>query len=338
MTKACILGCAGLTLSAQETAFFKEQQPLGFILFARNIDSPDQVKALVASMKDCVSHDEVPVLIDQEGGRVARLRPPHWPEFPPAEDFVNLATHNLPMGIRACELNAQAIAYELAALGINTNCAPVADLRIKDAHDIIGDRAFGSDPMRVVALAGAQAQGLMAGGVMPVLKHIPGHGRALVDSHEDLPVVDVDLPTLIRNDFMPFQMLADLPMGMTAHVRYDAIDNQAVATLSTKAIEVIRKRIGFNGLLMTDDMSMKALNGSLEENSRQALAAGCDVVLHCNGNMDEMQQVCAGTSALSDAALGRVAAAFGSVAEIEPLDIEAVRAELKSHFYVSLSA
>lgn len=338
MGKACILGCEGLTLSDDERAFFKKHQPLGFILFARNIDTPEQVKALVQALKDCVEHEDVPVLIDQEGGRVARLKPPHWPEFPPAEDFVNLASHDLQMGTRACKLNAQMIAYELTELGINTNCAPVADLRIKDAHDIIGDRAFGSDPMRVVALAGAQAQGLLAGGVMPVLKHIPGHGRALVDSHLELPTVDADMPTLIRNDFMPFQMLADLPMGMTAHVKYEAIDAEEVATLSRKAIDVIRKRIGFAGLLMTDDMSMKALSSDMAGNTAKALEAGCDVVLHCNGKMDEMQVICDAATELSKDALARVDAAFETIADAEPADIEALRSELKSLFYVSLSA
>ena len=338
MAKAVIFGCEGLELTTDERAFFNEQQPLGFILFKRNIDSPEQVKALVQDLKSTVGHDNVPVLIDQEGGRVARLTPPHWPTFPPAEDFVNLAGHDLPMAIRACQLNAQAIAYELTQLGINTNCAPVADLRNKGAHDIIGDRAFGKDPMRVVALAGAQAQGLMDGGVMPVLKHIPGHGRALVDSHEDLPIVDADLPTLIRNDFMPFQMLADLPMGMTAHVRYDAIDAEQVATLSPKAIDTIRNRIGFDGLLMTDDMSMKALVGDIGANAKAAIDAGCDIALHCNGKMDEMQQIAGHVAELNAEASRRAHAAFATIENVEPLNVEAIDAELKSLLYVSLSA
>lgn len=325
--KAAIFGCSGLELTADERQFFERVKPLGFILFARNCESPEQVKRLVADLKSTVPHTQVPVLIDQEGGRVARLKPPHWRAFPTAERFVNMAKAGL-SAERACYLNARLIAAELYALGINTNCAPVADLRLEGAHDIIGDRAFGSDAAGVVPLARAQAQGLMDGGVIPVLKHIPGHGRALVDSHESLPIVDVDYDTLDATDFAPFKALADLPMAMTAHVRYQALDADLPATLSPHAIRLIRETIGFGGLLMTDDMSMKALKGDIGELSAQALAAGCDVVLHCNGQMEEMQHIAAMIGDMGGEALARAQAAFGMIAASPAFELAAIESEL----------
>lgn len=325
--KAAIFGCSGLVLTQDERTFFERQPPLGFILFARNCESPEQIRQLVADLRSTVPHNDVPVLIDQEGGRVARLRPPHWRAYPPAERFVSLAALHPDNAVRACYLNARLIAEELAALGINTNCAPVADLRLQGAHDIIGDRAFGHNAATIVPLARAQAQGLMDGGVMPVLKHIPGHGRAMVDSHESLPVVDADIETL-QEDFAPFKALADLPMAMTAHVRYQSIDADYPATLSPSAIRLIREEIGFDGLLMTDDMSMKALRGDLGELSTQALAAGCDVILHCNGQMEEMQHIASMIGEMGGDALRRAANAFASLNSIKVTDVAELQAEL----------
>jgi len=327
-TKAVFFGCESTTLGDAERAFFEAQQPLGFILFARNCESPVQVAELVRALKSTVSHKDVPVLIDQEGGRVARLKPPHWRAYPPAQVFVDMAKTRAEAAQRACYLNARLIAEELAGLGINTNCAPVADLRLTGAHDIIGDRAFGASADEIVPLARAQAQGLMDGGVMPVLKHIPGHGRALVDSHESLPIVEESLDTLSQTDFKPFVALADLPMGMTAHICYQCVDKDVPATLSPKTISLIRSTIGFDGVLMSDDVSMKALSGDLGQISRKALAAGCDVVLHCNGKMEEMQAVATGVGELSDAAKRRVSRAFERIAKPQPADASVLLAEM----------
>ncbi len=328
MVSAVIFGCKGEHLSTEEMQFFADQQPLGFILFARNCSSPDQIRELVAELKSTVSHRDVPILIDQEGGRVARLKPPHWRAYPAAEAFVDMARASLDEGLRACYLNARLIAADLRALGINTNCAPCADLRLDGAHDIIGDRAFGRSAAEVVPLARAQAQGLMDGGVMPVLKHIPGHGRALADSHFELPVVGEALEVLEQSDFVPFKQLADLPMAMTAHIRYSAIDEEQPATLSPRAIALIREQIGFDGLLMSDDISMKALKGDLAELSTHALAAGCDVVLHCNGDLPEMSRVAAGAQALSAQGLARVKRAFATIAYPAQMDMALLEAEL----------
>lgn len=323
---AVIFGCSDTVLTPQEQAFFKKTQPLGFILFARNCDNLEQIKVLVSALKSCVSHRNVPVLIDQEGGRVARLKPPQWRAYPPAERFTDMARLNPEAAARACYLNARLIAHDLATLGINTDCAPVADLRLDGAHDIIGDRAFGASAAEIAPLARAQANGLMEGGVIPVLKHIPGHGRALVDSHEDLPVVEADRATL-EADFAPFKELASLPMAMTAHIRYNAIDPAEPATLSPAAIALIRNEIGFDGLLMTDDMSMKALKGDIGDNAARAIAAGCDIALHCNGKMDEMEAIAAKVPLLSEEAVRRTQAAFAMISP-PPADHHAVLAEL----------
>lgn len=327
-SSAVIYGCAGMILSDAEIAFFTEKQPLGFILFARNCESPEQIKALTDQLRSTVKHKDVPVLIDQEGGRVARLRPPHWRAYPAAQAFVDQSKQDSSAAERACYINAKLIAQDLDALGINTNCAPCADLRLEDAHDIIGDRAFGRNADEIVPLARAQAQGLMDGGVMPVLKHIPGHGRALVDSHLELPTVKESLDILEKTDFEPFKQLSDLPMGMTAHIRYEAIDAEQPATLSAKVISLVREKIGFDGLLMSDDISMKALNGDLAELSAQALGAGCDIVLHCNGKMDEMVSVASGVRPLTNASMDRVGRAFDSISNAEAEDESALLAEL----------
>ncbi len=292
-----IFGMAGTTLTAEETEFFREVQPYGYILFARNCDNPQQIKDLTAVLREISGRDDLPILIDQEGGRVARLKPPHFPAFPPAAQFAKLAETDLEAAKKAVYDNALSIANMLIKLGITVNCAPLADVPIAGAHEIIGDRAFGNDPQQVATLARAMADGLIAGGVTPVLKHIPGHGRAFADSHHELPVVHTALEELRATDFVPFKTLADLPLAMTAHVLFSAIDAENMATVSPKAIRLIREELGFSGLLMSDDLSMKAMRGDFSERARAVLAAGCDLVLHCNGDMAEMRAIMTGITA-----------------------------------------
>lgn len=316
---AAIVGCAGPMLDDAERMLFRDADPLGFILFARNIETPEQVRSLVAGLRDCVGRPDVPVLIDQEGGRVARLPSPPWRAAPPAAKFGELYARDLERGREAAWLNGRLLARDLAGLGLNVDCAPVLDLRVAEAHDIIGDRAFGGDPHTVAALGRATCEGLLAGGVLPVIKHVPGHGRAMLDSHKALPVVDTSRDTLEKTDFQPFCDLADMPVAMTAHIVYSAIDPKAPATTSPSVIrEVIRGFIGFDGLLLSDDLSMKALSGSLGERARAALAAGCDVVLHCNGNRDEMAAVLEACGPLSDRASERRARAFARLRDPAP--------------------
>ena len=322
---AAILGCAGLVLTAEEQALFRDRRPWGFILFKRNIDTPGQVRALVDSLRACVERPDAPILIDQEGGRVQRLGPPHWRRYPPGAAYGALPA-DLQQGLT--RLGARLIAHDLAALGINADCVPVLDVPSPDGHEIIGDRAYGDTPQQVARLGRAAAEGLIAGGVLPVIKHIPGHGRARADSHLSLPVVEASLAELTARDFAPFRALSDMPLAMTAHVVYAAIDPDQPATTSAKAIDaVIRGAIGFDGLLMSDDLSMKALSGDFTDRARASLAAGCDVVLHCNGDMTEMLAVLAGTGALAGRAEARAAAALARLPRaIEPLDVEAAHA------------
>ena len=310
-----IYGCGGSVLSPDEQAFFRDCRPWGFILFARNIENPEQVRALVRALRNTVDDNSAPVLIDQEGGRVARLKPPHWRERPAAARFGALHTVNPESAREAVYLNARLIAHDLTELGINVDCLPVLDVPVKGAHDVIGDRAFAHDPGTVIDLARAQIEGLMEGGVLPVMKHIPGHGRAGSDSHHELPRVKTSREDLSASDFVPFRSLDTCPMAMTAHVVYDSIDPQRPATVSPKVIrEVIRGEIGFGGLLMSDDLSMQALDGSLGERAKAAQIAGCDVVLHCNGKMDEMKQVAAEAKALNGQALKRAFHAMSQLA------------------------
>jgi beta-N-acetylhexosaminidase len=327
-TQACILGCAGPTLTAEERAFFADVRPWGFILFKRNVDTPDQVRALVDALRACVGRSDAPVLIDQEGGRVQRLGPPHWRRFPPGAVYGRLAANDPLLRREIARLGARLMAYDLAQLGINADCLPVLDVPQPGAHDIIGDRAYAQAADEIALLGRAAAEGLIAGGVLPVIKHIPGHGRAGADSHLALPRVDASIDELARVDFAPFKVLSDMPMAMTAHVVYTAIDRLRPATTSRKLIgRTIRGTIGFDGLLMSDDLSMKALSGDFTERARAALAAGCDVVLHCNGDMAEMRAVVAGSRDLSGRAKARAAAALGRVARTaEPFDVEAARA------------
>ena len=303
---AAIFGCQGLQLDARESRFFREADPFGFILFQRNCDSPEQVRRLVDDLRDSVGRAGAPVLIDQEGGRVQRLKPPHWRDAPPAARFADLAEINLDRALEAARLNARLIARELLELGITVDCTPVLDVPQKTADLIIGDRAYGSDPVMIAALAEAVCEGLLDGGVLPVIKHIPGHGRAEVDSHLALPVVVTPVAELERSDFAPFVALAHMPWAMTAHVVYTQIDADNPATTSPKVIDVIRREIGFTGLLLSDDLSMEALSGNMTQRANGALVAGCDVVLHCNGKMDEMVEVAAACKGLSDPAAIRI--------------------------------
>lgn len=325
---AIAFGCAGTSLTPGERALFREADPLGFILFRRNVDSPDQVRRLVAEMRDSVGRD-APVLIDQEGGRVARLRPPHWPALPAARACGEVAERDPLMGTRAAWLHGRLLAHMLADLGIDVDCAPVADVPVPGAHDVIGDRAFAGEPGLVATLARAQAEGLMAGGVLPVLKHIPGHGRAHVDSHKELPVVHADRIDLERQDFAPFRDLADLPLGMVAHVVYTEVDPQQPASTSNTVIsEVVRGWIGFRGLLFSDDIGMQALSGTAGQRAAAVLAGGCDVALHCGGDFAEMQDVAANGRALTPESLARWQAAKALVRAPEPADAQELRAEL----------
>lgn len=316
------MGCAGLSLTDEERRFFQAVNPLGFILFARNVNDPDQVRALVSDLRDSIGRADAPVLIDQEGGRVQRLRPPHWRAAPAGEPFARLAARDMSAAKQALRLNFRLIGRELADLGIDVDCAPVLDVPVDGAHDIIGDRAYGRNPDMVAELAQAVCDGLLDEGVLPVVKHVPGHGRALVDSHQDLPVVDVSLAELERQDFPPFIRLADAPWAMTAHVVYQAIDPDRPATTSAKVIrDIIRGHIGFKGLLLSDDLSMKALGGSFQSRTSAALDAGCDVVLHCNGDMAEMMAVASAVRPMTDVALERVAVGMRLKRQLPPLDV-----------------
>jgi len=327
MANAFITGIEGLSLGANERAFLRDADPWGFILFRRNVDTPGQVRALVAELRDTVGRN-APVLIDQEGGRVQRLAPPHWPSYPPGAFYGAIYDRDRAAGLAAAKLGARLIASDLFALGIDVDCLPLADVPVSAADPVIGNRAYGMTPAKVAAIGAAVAQGLIEGGVLPVLKHIPGHGRATADSHHRLPVVEVDRATLESSDFAAFRPLAKLPLGMTAHVVFSAIDPVAPATTSgTMVREVIRQHIGFDGLLMSDDVSMNALSGTLAERTRAALRAGCDVVLHCNGKLDEMQAVAQESPPLAGDAARRADAALAARRKPADFDIAAAREE-----------
>src|SRR5664279_4251584 len=323
--RAFITGLSGLNVSANERAFLKEAQPWGLIIFKRNVNIPQQVTELTKSFRDTVGW-QAPVLIDQEGGRVQRLGPPHWPAYPPGARYGAIYERDVASGLAAARLGGHLIAADLNVLGIDVDCLPLAEVPAPGADPVIGDRAYGTEPAKVAAIAGAIAQGLLAGGVLPVLKHLPGHGRATADSHHKLPVVDTDRATLESTDFAAFRPLASLPLGMTAHVVFSAIDPDAPATTSVTMVrEVIRGFIGFRGLLMSDDVSMKALSGTIAERSRAAFAAGCDVVLHCNGDLNEMSAVASQSPELSGAAAQRADAALVARNVREDFDIDAAR-------------
>jgi beta-N-acetylhexosaminidase len=302
---AALFGCAGERLSREEREFFAAADPLGFVLFRRNCGSPDQVRALVAEFRECVGRGDAPVLIDQEGGRVARLQPPRWRRYPAAGALAALPD---PAAEEAVRLGARLIADDLAALGVTVDCLPVLDVPVAGADGVIGDRAYGGDPARIALLGRAACEGLLAGGVLPVIKHIPGHGRARVDSHHALPVVDDSEAVLAGSDFAPFRALADMPWAMTAHVVYSVIDRERPATLSATVIgRVIRGAIGFDGMLVSDDLGMGALAGTIGERVARALDAGCDLAMHCNGTLEEMAQAAAAARPVSAEAAARLA-------------------------------
>lgn len=328
-TRAFITGVSGLELNAAEREFIHAQRPWGFILFKRNIETPSQVIRLIDELRKELGAPDAPVLIDQEGGRVQRLAPPLWPAYPAGSVFGRLYDIDRELGLAAARLSARLIAADLGDLGVSVDCLPLADVPVAGADAVIGDRAYGTEPDKVAAIARAVTEGLEQGGILPVLKHIPGHGRATADTHFRLPVVETSKTELERTDFAAFQPLADLPMAMTAHVVFSALDPAQPATTSATIIhQVIRGVIGFQGLLMSDDVSMNALAGSIAERTRAIIAAGCDMVLHCNGKLDEMREVAREAPELSGEALQRARRALASRKAPQTFDRLAARAEL----------
>lgn len=327
-SKAMIFGLSGPVLTESENAFFAAEKPWGYILFARNIVEEDQLRALTAALRAIDTERPVPIFIDQEGGRVQRLRPPLAPNYPPAAALSALYRRNAEAGLRAAWLMSRLHAFDLARYGIDADCLPVLDIPVEGSHDVIGDRAYGHDAATVIALGAAAMAGLLAGGVAPVIKHIPGHGRAGADTHLELPVVDADSDTLKETDFRPFAALNHAPMAMTAHVVYSAIDPHRPATTSETVVrEIIREHMGFDGLLMSDDVSMKALSGDFGARTRAIFQAGCDVVLHCNGDMAEMRAIAAETPLLEADAARRADAALAAIGESDGMAEGDARAE-----------
>jgi beta-N-acetylhexosaminidase len=330
-TRAFITGVSGPELTGAEREFIRSERPWGFILFKRNIETPAQVILLVRELREAIGNPDAPVLIDQEGGRVQRLGPPHWPLYPSGAVFGALYDVDRSLGLTAARLSARLMAADLIELGVTVDCLPLADVPVAGADAVIGNRAYGTEPGKVAAIARAVTDGLEQGGVLPVLKHIPGHGRATADTHFRLPEVDTSKIELERTDFAAFQPLADLPMAMTAHVVFSALDPAQPATTSATIIQqVIRGVIGFQGLLMSDDVSMNALAGSIAERTRAIFTAGCDMVLHCNGKLGEMCEVAAETPELSGMALERAKRALASRRAPQAFDRLAARAELEA--------
>lgn len=325
-----IFGCKGPELSAATRDFFRASNPLGFILFDSNCVEPKQVRALVDDLRNTVGRPDAPILIDQEGGRVARLKPPHWRAAPSAGRIGALvATRGLEAACDAARLNSRLLAAELTALGVDVDCAPVVDVPVPGSHNVIGDRAYSADAFIVGKMARAAAEGLLEGGVMPIIKHIPGHGRAFADSHAELPVVNDRREALEASDFAAFRAVADIPWAMTAHVLYTAIDPDRPATTSRRVIaDVIRGYIGFKGVLISDDLSMKALEGGLPERARAVLDAGCDLVLHCSGNLEQMQAIVKDLPAMTPETAKRLAAANAMRPRPQPVDSAALLARL----------
>ena len=320
---ATVLGCQGPALTADEAAFFRDADPWGFILFTRNVDTPDQLRRLTASLRDAVGRNAV-IMVDQEGGRVQRLRAPHWREFLPPLDQVILAGDH---AARSLWIAARLIAEDLRGVGIDANCAPCCDIAGPKTHPFLRNRCLGNDAATVARHGRAVADGLLAGGVLPVMKHMPGHGRAEADTHFDLPLIDAALADLTVTDFAPFAALADLPMGMTAHIRLPGFGD-APATQNPAILALIRDQIGFDGLLITDDLSMQALSGDIGTRAARAMAAGCDIALHCNGDAAEMAQVAAAAGRLTPKAEARANAALAARGTPAPLDSAALAAEL----------
>lgn len=335
-SKAMILGCSGLTLTQEEIALYKAEQPWGFILFGRNIGDTQQITDLVASMREAVGRPEAPVLIDQEGGRVQRIRPPILQSYPNAQALGAIYLRDREQGLRAAWLMSRLHAFDLMRFGINVDCLPVLDVPVEGASNVIGNRAYGFDPKMVSEMGQATADGLKAGGMLPVMKHIPGHGRGMVDSHHELPVVDVPLDDLDAHDFVPFRALNKELMGMSAHLVFNAIDPERPATTSRKVIEeIIRGRIGFDGLLMSDDSSMNALKGTLGERAANIVAGGCDIVLHCNGVMSEMLQVVKEVPPLTGRSLERAKAVEAGFPAADDADEASLRDEFNAMLAVA---
>jgi len=331
-----ILGCSGLTLTQEEIALYKAEQPWGFILFGRNIGDAQQITDLVASMREAVGRPDAPVLIDQEGGRVQRIRPPILQSYPNAQALGEIYLRDREQGLRAAWLMSRLHAFDLMRFGINVDCLPVLDVPVEGASNVIGNRAYGFDPKMVSEMGQAAADGLKAGGMLPVMKHIPGHGRGMVDSHHELPVVDVPLDDLDAHDFVPFRALNKELMGMSAHLVFNAIDPERPATTSRKVIdEIIRGRIGFDGLLMSDDSSMNALKGTLGERAANIVAGGCDIVLHCNGVMSEMLQVVKEVPPLTGRSLARAKAVEAGFPAADDADEASLRDEFNAMLAVA---
>ncbi|MCB1438153.1 MAG: beta-N-acetylhexosaminidase [Nitratireductor sp.] len=328
--KAFITGVAGLALSHEERAFIENECPWGLILFARNISDPKQVSKLVDEFRDAVHRADAPVLIDQEGGRVQRLRPPHWQSYATGRALGDIWRKDKATGERALWLHSRLIAHDLYSMGINVDCLPVLDVPVAGSHDVIGDRAYSSDPQEVATMGRIACTALMEGGVLPVVKHIPGHGRAGVDSHKSLPEVHASHAELSALDFVPFKALNDMPLAMTAHIRYHALDGTAPATTSAHVIgDIIRGEIGFDGMLMSDDLSMEALAGTLAERADASFAAGCDMALHCNGIMSQMEEVASVCPVLEGKALERAASALSRIGTPQEIDVDALREEYR---------
>jgi len=326
--RAVIFGCSGPKLSPAEKAFFRDCDPWAFILFARNVETPEQIRRLTDDLRNAVGREAL-VFIDQEGGRVQRLRPPHFRDCPPAQRFGHIYASDPEKGKRAIWINHRLIADELRSVGVTANCAPVLDLPVAKADPIISDRAFANNPASVIDMAHAAMAGLMSGGVAPVIKHIPGHGRADVDSHKALPVIKTWERVLSDTDYLPFMAFADAPMAMTAHVVVKHADPDLPVTLSATAMrELVRGKLGYDGLVMTDDLDMKALSGDLEDLTRRALKAGCDIGLHCNGKMRSMVKVAKGAGMLEGKALIRAITADYCAATPDEFDAQAALAEL----------
>ena len=329
MLSAFITALAGTELNAREATVLRHAKPCGIILFARNVATPEQVRRLIGSAGDAIGSD-ILVLIDQEGGRVRRLLPPHWRELPPAAAYGRLYERDPEEACRGARLAARLTAAELRAVGINTNCAPVLDVPAKGGHDIIGDRAYGRQVKQVVALGRAVADGYAAGGVLPVIKHMPGHGRATKDSHLELPVVAASRAALSRTDFATFRALADMPAAMTAHVVFSAIDAHGPASTSQRVTqEIMREAIGFDGLLMSDDLGMKALSGTMEERAKAVIEAGSDLALVCSGDLSDTEAVAEAVPHLAGDSLARFQRACGIFRQEEPFDVAEARSSLE---------
>lgn len=325
-----ITGLSGTVFTDEEKQFVKANNPWGLILFARNVEDKAQVKTLTDEFKNLVGRQNAPVLIDQEGGRVRRMRPPVWQDYYSGERLAAIWQADKTAGNKAIFLQSRLMAHDLREVGINVDCLPVLDVPVEGGHDVIGDRAYSKVPQEVADMGRIASDGLLQGGVLPVIKHIPGHGRAAADSHLELPTVDASETELFENDFVPFKALRDIPLAMTAHVRYLALDSENCATLSASIIsKIIRKHIGFDGLLMSDDLSMKALKGTFAERTKNCLSAGCDVVLHCNGVMEEMQEIASTCPNLTQLGAKRAQRALLLTEHLDEIDVDAARREFE---------